>query len=327
MIVVTGATGLLGAHLLYELLSHTTSPIRALYRKNKDTSLLQRIFQTYCPSAISLIKRIEWIQADVLDIPALTEALKGTTQLYHCAGKVSFDPKDTQELFRSHVEGTTNVVNVALEKGVKKLCYVSSIATFTPKKGSIVTEQTEQEPQREKGREYALSKYSAEMEVWRGIQEGLPAIVVYPSVIIGVGVEQHPAMNVKKLCRLPYVTEGGTGFVTASDVAHAMRLLVESSIENEGFILNGENLLYREFFDKLQQLHPTLPKKRLLNRTALRGLSYIDAFLSFFGKRRQLSSKMLQTLQQRTCYDGTKILQAIPFSYTPIEESLKKLSL
>ena len=131
MIVVTGATGLLGAHLLYELLSHTTSPIRALYRKNKDTSLLQRIFQTYCPSAISLIKRIEWIQADVLDIPALTEALKGTTQLYHCAGKVSFDPKDTQELFRSHVEGTTNVVNVALEKGVKKLCYVSSIA---PKK-------------------------------------------------------------------------------------------------------------------------------------------------------------------------------------------------
>ena len=311
MIVVTGGTGLVGAHLLYQLLCHTSDTIRALYRR-EDTSLLERLFQIYNPSEGDLLSRIEWVKADILDIPALEEAFRGATHVYHCAAKVSFTPGEAELLLKTNIEGTANVVNMALHLGVKKLCYVSSIATFSPKEGAEVSEQTEQEPSRDRDNEYALSKYSAEMEVWRGVQEGLPAVIVYPSVIIGVGVESHPAMNVKQLCRSPYVTSGGTGFVAAQDV---------------GFILNGANLSYAEFFECLRKSHPTLPKKKLISPTALRMLSYGEALLSLFGKRRLLTGKMLHTLQHRTYYNGSKITHTLPFSYTPIENTLEKLSL
>ena len=326
MIVVTGGTGLVGAHLLYQLLCHTSDTIRALYRR-EDTSLLERLFQIYNPSERDLLSRIEWVKADILDIPALQEAFRDATHVYHCAAKVSFTPGEAELLLKTNIEGTANVVNMALHLGVKKLCYVSSIATFSPKEGAEVSEQTEQEPSRDRDNEYALSKYSAEMEVWRGVQEGLPAVVVYPSVIIGVGVESHPAMNVKQLCRSPYVTSGGTGFVAAQDVARAMQLLMESPLENEGFILNGANLSYAEFFELLRKSHPTLPKKKLISPTALRMLSYGEALLSLFGKRRLLTGKMLHTLQHRTYYNGSKITHTLPFSYTPIENTLEKLSL
>ena len=326
MIVVTGGTGLVGAHLLYHLLCHSSSPIRALYRR-KDTSLLERIFHTYNATPKDLLSRIEWVKADILDIPALEEAMRGATYVYHCAAKVSFTPSEADLLLKTNIEGTANVVNMALHLGVKKLCYVSSIATFSPKDGAEVNEQTEQELSRDRDNEYALSKYSAEMEVWRGVQEGLPAVVVYPSVIIGMGVESHPAMNVKQLCHNPYVTSGGTGFVTAQDVARAMQLLMKSPLENEGFILNGTNLSYAEFFELLRKSHPTLPKKKLLSLTALRMLSYGEALLSLFGRKRLLTSRMLHTLQHRTYYNGSKITHMLPFSYTPIENTLEKLSL
>ena len=251
----------------------------------------------------------------------------GATHVYHCAAKVSFAPHEATLLLKTNIEGTANVVNIALHERVKKLCYVSSIATFSPKEGEQVSEQTEQELSRERGNEYALSKYGAEMEVWRGVQEGLPAVVVYPSVIIGVGVESHPAMNVKQLCQSRYVTSGGTGFVTATDVAKAMHLLMESPIENEGFILNGTNLHYAEFFELLRQSHPALPQKKLLSPTALRMLSYVEILLSLFGRRRLLTRKMLRTLQHMSYYNGNKITHVLPFSYTPIEKTLEKLSL
>lgn len=327
MIVVTGGTGLVGAHLLYELLCHTHAPIRALCRR-KDTSLLERLFQTYAPSQADQLSRIEWVEADILDIPALEAALQGATQVYHCAAKVSFATEDAALLLKTNIEGTANVVNVALHHGVKKLCYVSSIATFAlPKAGEAISEETPQEPNRERGNEYALSKYSAEMEVWRGVQEGLPAVVVYPSVIIGVGVETHPAMKVQKLCHSPYVTGGGTGFVAALDVAKAMRLLMESSIENQGFILNGADLSYAQFFELLRQSHPLLPKKKCLSPTTLRLLYYAEAFLWLFGRKRMLTNKLLHTLQHQIRYDGAKITHTLPFSYTPIEKTLEKLSL
>ena len=253
--------------------------------------------------------------------------MRGATHVYHCAAKVSFAPHEATLLLKTNIEGTANVVNIALHEGVKKLCYVSSIATFSPKEGEQVSEQTEQELSRERGNEYALSKYGAEMEVWRGVQEGLPAVVVYPSVIIGVGVESHPAMNVKQLCQTRYVTSGGTGFVAATDVAQAMHLLMESPIENEGFILNGTNLHYAEFFELLRQSHPALPQKKLLSPTALRMLSYVEVLLSLFGRRRLLTRKMLRTLQHMSYYNGNKITHVLPFSYTPIEKTLEKLSL
>lgn len=327
MIVVTGGTGLVGAHLLYELLCAGATTIRALYRKSKNTSLLEKIFQIYNPNALPLIQKIEWVQADILDVPALERALQGVDFLYHCAGMVSFDDSDAQLLYQNNAEGTANIVNIALYRGVKKFCYVSTIATFSAKEGTEVTEQTPQELSVANDKAYALSKYSAEMEVWRGVQEGLPAVVVYPSVVVGVGVEQHSAMNIQKLCRSQYITQGGTGFVAAQDVAHAMRLLMESFVENQGFILNGENLSYQQFFEYLRESHPELPKKKMLSTNALRWLSYADTFLSFFGKKRELSPKMVQTLQSVSSYNGEKITHTLLFTYTPIQEVLKRLVL
>ena len=326
MILVTGGTGLLGAHLIYELLCNETDPIKVLYRKNKDTSLIERIFQQYNPTQASLIHQLQWVKADILDIPALADAMEGVQHMYHCAAKVYFSEKDLSELLKTNVEGTANVVNMALDYGVQKLCYVSSIATFASKEGEVTTENSLQEPP-SVAESYALSKYQAEMEVWRGVQEGLPAVVVYPSVIVGIGVEQHRAIPVSQLCKYKYITSGGTGFVGAMDVARAMHLLMKAPILNEKCILNTDNLSYESFFAQLRESHPSLQEKKKLSSSALYTLYLIDKCLSLFGKKRLLSKSLLRTLQHQTSYDGTRVQQLIPFTYTPLQKSLEVLSL
>lgn len=324
MILVTGGTGLLGAHLLYQLASTENQKIRAIYRKNSPKEYVEKIFSFYNPENYKkLLQKIEWQEADILDIPQLSKAMENVSYVYHCAGKVSFSPNDFDALIQTNVEGTANVVNLCLYFGVKKLCYVSSVATLTPVNQEIITEETEWDSSKETDG-YAISKNGGEMEVWRGAQEGLKVIIVNPSVILGIGLEEKHSLNLDKITKFGFAPTGKTGFVSAKDTAKAMHILMLSSIENQRFIINSENLSFAQllnlFTEKVEK-----NKVKLLKKSTLNFLTYIDAFLTFFGKKRQLTKKMVQTLQRTTLYDGSKITKNVNFSYAPISEVVKEI--
>ena len=172
MVFVTGATGLVGSHLVQALVQQG-KPVRALYRS--------------AVPAYTGADKVEWVQGDILDVISLEEALNGVSQVYHCAAVVSFNPKRINELFQVNVEGTANVVNACINAGVQKLLYVSSVAALgRMREDSAIDENMHWSPKTNNS-EYGKSKYLAEMEVWRGIGEGLKAVIVNPTIILGAG--------------------------------------------------------------------------------------------------------------------------------------------
>lgn len=174
MILVTGGTGFLGSYLLRALVT-AGKPVRALYRRHIPDQLLD------------VKDRVEWVQGDVLDVGSLEEAMQGVAQVYHCAAIVSFHPDRRAQMLKINVEGTANVVNIALDAGVKKLVHVSSVAALGRAKEQAAINERSQWEESSNNSYYAISKHLSEMEIWRGIAEGLPAVIVNPSIILGSG--------------------------------------------------------------------------------------------------------------------------------------------
>src|ERR1035437_8011786 len=185
MIFVTGGTGLLGAYLLLDL-TRKGNKVRALRREDSSLRVVENIFRYNDNRAEVLLKQIEWVNGDICDIYSLEDALEGIEFVYHCAAIVSFDPKDRDKMMRVNIEGTANIVNASLLKGVKKLCHVSSIAALgRSEQAKVVTEETTWKSSKQNSN-YAISKYGGEREVWRGTEEGLNAVIVNPFIIIGM---------------------------------------------------------------------------------------------------------------------------------------------
>ena len=252
MILLTGATGLLGSHIAYELLQQGKK-IRALKRKDSNSTLTEKIFSFYTNEHIELLNSIEWVEGDVLDLGSLEDAMVGITHVYHCAAMVSFLPKEKDKMMQVNIEGTANVVNAAMHAGVKKLCHISSIAALgSTIDGSLITEETwwKNNPSNSY---YAISKYGAEREVWRAAEEGLNVVIVNPSFIIGPGDTSKSSSEAFGILRkgASWYTNGVNGYVDVRDVAHAAIKLIESDVLNQRFILNAANLSYRSFFDKV----------------------------------------------------------------------------
>ena len=246
MILVTGGTGLVGSHLLFEL-TKSQQKICALYRSQKTIEKVKHIFSYYTDSVDAQFDRIEWVQSDLNDLPKLAEAFEGVTHVYHCAALISFDPNDYYKLRETNISGTANIVNLSVINGIQKLCYVSSVATmgYDPVK---ITEETTWNPEDHQS-VYAITKYEAEMEVWRGIQEGVPSVIVNPGVILGPGFFRSGSGGLfKRVYKgLRYVTEGVSGYVGVDDVIKGMVSLMNSDRKNERYIMVAENLSFLDF--------------------------------------------------------------------------------
>lgn len=247
--LVTGGTGIVGVHLIDALLSGGHA-VRALVRPASDRSIVQRVLRHYHPDGDARFARIEWAEGDLHDVGALADAMRGVHHAYHAAALVSFDPRDRAALIRTNVEGTANLVNAALAAGVQRLCHVSSTATIGkhPKGGTM--DETMPWSLMPDTSTYSVSKHEAEMEVQRGIAEGLDAVIANPCVVLGPGAPGRSSMAlVERLHKgTRFFPPGSNAYVDARDVATCMLRLMEQGTSGERHLLVGHNLDYRTLF-------------------------------------------------------------------------------
>ncbi len=313
-ILVTGGTGFLGSYLLRLLAQKGYTDIRAFKRSNSPMALVQPIEN-----------QVQWMEVDMLDVVDLYEAMAGVEQAYHCAGFISYDRRDAAKLQEINVQGTANVVNAALHNGVKKIVHVSSIAALGRSKKKQKIDEAALWERSKFNSNYGISKHQAEMEVWRGTQEGLPAAIVNPSVILGSGFWDSGTGKFFKNAwnEFPFYSTGCTGFVDVRDVARLMVLLMESEIENQRFIVNADNWTYERLFKAISEAigkkPPSIKVNKFIQEIAWR-VSWVQARLT--GKRPMITKETARHSGNCYEYDNAKSIQQLDFQYTPIEQTL-----
>ena len=323
MILVTGGTGLVGAHLLWQLLQEHDS-ITATHRKGSNLKRVEKIFNYYAANGSTLFQKIKWIEADLCDIPKLEQAFEQIDYVYHAAALISFDPKHYNNLVKTNAEGTANVVNLCIEKRVKKLCYVSTIGTIGKSvNATVATEENEWNDQHINV--YARSKYRAEMEVWRGSQEGLAVVMVNPGIIIGPGFWEAGTGALFTTAHKGYrwYPPGGTGFVTVHDVVRMMIDLMVSPIKNERFIAVAKNLSFKEILTQLTAaMGKPQPKKQLKYWQLEIGRLADFLWCTLSGNSRKITKNSIHSMKHRDAYSSAKIEQSINFKFEPLAETI-----
>jgi dihydroflavonol-4-reductase len=327
MIFVTGGTGLIGSHLLYQLASKG-SQVRALRRKTSNVNILNKIFGYYSDDPGKLLSQISWYEADILDKKSLGKAFEGTDQVYHCAALVSFDPADDRYIVESNVRCTRNIVELCMEKGISKLCHLSSVAALGRNPDAREVHIDEETPWEDSGdlSAYSRSKYLSEQEVWKGIEQGLNAVIVNPSIVFGPGdwSRSSPKMFYTIWKGLRFYTAGSNSFVDVRDVCRAMIGLMESNISGERFILTSENLPFRNVFnliaDNLNKKRPSLRVTRLMGEIAWR-LNMIYSIIT--GKPPLITKETARSGQKRIFFSSEKIRKQLDFEFIPVEQSVK----
>ncbi|SMO70455.1 Nucleoside-diphosphate-sugar epimerase [Saccharicrinis carchari] len=325
MILVTGGTGLVGAHLLYHLLL-SGSKVRALKRSSSNINKTRFVFEFYGDETLHLFEEIEWIEGDLLDYESLELALADAKTVYHTGALVSFNPSLRNHMMEVNEEGTANLVNACVEKGVEKFCYVSSIATLGNSKNGETIDEFSYWQGGKNHSAYSLSKFRAEMQVWRATKEGLNAIVVNPSVILGPGNWKQGSLKIIDTVYkgLLFYTSGGTGFVDVRDVVSAMIKLTKSNAVNERFILNGANLSFKSLFAQIAQSLQVRPPKFRAG-AQLVGIAWRYEWLKnfLFGTEPLITKDSARSSLKRTVFSGALISKTIDFDYTPIEKTIK----
>jgi len=318
MILVTGASGFLGQHLVRNL-SAQGLQVRALYHTHPPAQELKAL------------PGIEWMCCDLLDIFEVEEAMQDVSDVYHCAAIVSFDRRQHGKMLHFNPESTTNVVNQAISQGIRKLVHVSSVAALgrTGDETKEINEETEWEESKYNST-YALSKFLAEMEVWRGIGEGLNAVIVNPGVILGPGSGHDLSTQLMKIVyrEFPFYSKGITSWVDVKDVTNAMTMLMASDVEAERFIISNGNFSYMEIFTIMAKALGKKPPRFAVNSLmAAIGwrLSALKSALS--GSKSLITKETANNANSRSFYSNHKLLSALPaFSYTPLPDSIQLMA-
>ncbi len=314
-VLVTGGTGFIGSYLTRLLIARGYD-VRALRRANSPMDLIAPV-----------AGQVEWVEADVTDLPALEDAFAGVTHVCHCAAMVSFHPRDVRRMMQINVEGTANMVNLALSFGVEKFVHVSSIAALGRAKDRPQLSESSSWVQSGGNSQYAVSKYRSEQEVWRGQAEGLPVAIVNPSVVLGSGFWQSGSgqMFQKVHEGLRFWSVGRTGVVDVRDVAQAMLLLLESGITAERYILNAANIPFRDLFfqvaDALGARRPSIKVSPMLAEVAWR-VEWLKEKLT--GAQPIVTRESARSSVSQFFYDNAKSLTLPGFAYRPLEQTIRE---
>ncbi len=325
MILVTGGTGLVGSHLLFQLCQQGKR-IRAIRRKSSNLEIVERIFLHYSPEfATQYFEQIEWVEADLLDVPALESAIIGVEFVYHAAALVDFGKGNMNKLYEANVVGTANIVNLCLEFQVSKLCYVSSTAAIGRSDDQGEIKESNEWKESEHNSNYSKAKQAAEMEVWRGIEEGLSAVIVNPSIIMGPADPSGASGGTLKKVwdGLKFYTAGSNAVVDVRDVVQVMVELMNSEINSERYLVIGENISYCNFFatiaEKLGKAKASIRATPLMGELAWR----ILLLVSWFSRRAPVVTKETMRMSQNSySYSRAKLDATIDIQFNSFEDSV-----
>jgi dihydroflavonol-4-reductase len=327
MNLITGCTGLLGGHLALDLLKKGEK-VRAIKRPGSNFKCISNIFNAYSKDDALLFEKIDWVEGDVLDIYSLSEAMEGINHVFHCAAFVSFDPKDKDLMWKVNVEGTANVMNAALDNGIKKVCHVSSIAALgSSSENSVLTEESWWKNAPENSW-YAITKYTSEREAWRAIEEGLNVVIVNPSIILGPGDKSKGSTAIFSAGKkgLKFYPGGASGFVDARDVSKCMIELMQGNFKNDRYIINAENKTYKDLFTWIHNGFG-------LNAPSYKAGKYITSFIwraeslrSFItGQPPVLTRETAESVSNTREFSNKKIQDVLGIPFIPVEKSVKEI--
>lgn len=320
MIFVTGGTGFLGAHLLTQLVQQN-APFVALKRPASTTLYTENIFDLkFGNEGKNLFKKIKWVDGDILDPWSLAEVMQGVTEIYHCAAEVDMRDHNPGSIITTAEKGTANLVNAALDLQVEKFCHVSSASALGKPPEGYITEASFEDFSF-KNSPYAIAKHLAEQQVWRGHAEGLTVVVVSPTIILGPwGNLANGSISmftfIDKLSK--FYTGGIMGFVDVSDVVTTMLLLMKNGPYNERFIINGENISFKDFFTAVAKgVHKPVPAIKLSNFT-LKLFRFFNNLVS----SQKITSTMVEHGTEIHNFSNDKIKKVTGYNFVPIKESI-----
>ncbi len=325
MNLITGATGLVGAHVALQLLQQNKS-VTAIKREGSDVLKTKKLFSYYTSDSEVLFNKIKWIDTDVCDIYSLLEALEGITTVYHCAGFVSFNAKDGKQMHRINSEGTANVVNACLEKNIKALCHVSSIATLQNPDITKNIDESVYWKSSPNASDYAISKYNGEREVWRGTEEGLNAVIVNPGIILGPGFWYQSSGKLIETCFKgnPFYTNGSSATIDARDVAACMIQLTEKKEFSKRFVLIENNYSFKEI---LSQVHIALGKKEPTIEAGKLMLTigkWVDSWRSFItGKEKLITKATVIAGLDSNSYNNSKVKTTLNYQFISFQNTVQ----
>jgi len=328
MILVTGGTGLLGSHLLLQLVREHAEVV-ALKRPTSDLEEVKRVFSYYSNEADHLFKLIDWVDVDLLSQQEVERVMIDIEEVYHCAAMVSFQPRDRKSMIDFNVWSTTNVMNACLETGVKKLVHVSSSSAIGRAPEGMAADESRIWAHSRFTTGYAESKFKSEMEVWRGMEEGLKAVVVNPTIIFGSGFWSRGSSSMfsRVAGGLKYATSGVTGYVGVQDVVSAMTALMASEVSGERFILSSGDHSYRDVFEAIGAALEVPRKLKEVSPSTLRSICRLDTFMGFFTKKRRITSEHLHSAFSISHYSNDKIREALGMDFTPIPQVIERVAL
>ena len=317
LVLVTGASGFLGGHLVRRLSSEGKA-VRALYNSNPpDASMVA-------------LPKVQWMRCDLLDVFAVEEAMEGVSRVFHCAAIVSFHPSAKERMMHFNVESTVNLVNEAVEREVDKFLFVSSVAALGRTEGQKIITEEEQWEESSHNTRYGLSKYLSELELWRGAGEGLNTVIVNPGIILGEGNWDEGSARLMKVVykEFPFHTRGINGWVDVEDVVEVMVRLMDSNVSNERFILTAGNYGYKDVFTRMAKAlgkkPPSIPAGPLLTGLVWRWSLFRSMI---FGETATITKETARSSQRQTYYDNSKLSRFLPeFSYRSLDETIGRMA-
>jgi dihydroflavonol-4-reductase len=325
MNLITGATGLVGAHVALQLLKQNKGVV-AIKRSTSDVLKTKKLFSYYTSDSENLFNKIKWIDADVTEIYSLLDALDGIETVYHCAGFVSFNSKDNKQMHLINAEGTANVVNACLEKNIKALCHVSSIATLQNPDITKNIDESVYWKSSPSSSDYAISKYNGERDVWRGIEEGLNVVIVNPGIILGPGFWNQSSGRLFETCYNgnPFYTKGSSATIDAKDVADCMIQLTENKHFNKRFVLIENNYSFKVLFSLI---HKNLGKKEPsfeAGKVVLTFGKWFDSLRCFIlGKEQLITKETVTSALDQNTYNNKRVKEAINFEFIALADTVK----
>ena len=323
---VTGATGLIGSHLVLRL-AEEGIPVSALFRNENGKSEVFNLFQFYGKE--NLFSQVQWVKGDVDDADDMFDLTEGMHTVFHCAAIVSYHRKEATRMLEVNINGTKNVVNACIENEVKHLIHVSSISALGDSKGEVIDEETPRDFN-DYHSNYSKGKYLSEQEVWRGIQEGLDATIVNPGVIFGPNncTRSSGTMIARIEKGLPALPAGGSGIVSVLDVVEVMIRAAKQAPTNERYILCAENIRMSELFTKIADALHVKIGKTIAKKWQIKLVFYMEALVEIFtGKRATITREIIRNYDEVKQFDGSKAARAFGFEYrntfSSIEDTIR----